>query len=74
MRLNDIYKQIVDTGMKNDPRPRKEVAKALASAKKEYRSLKGARKIGIVSGASTPNWVIEKVLNKINEDTTYRTK
>jgi len=44
LRLNDIYKQIVDTGMKNDPRPRKEVAKALASAKKEYRSLKGARK------------------------------
>lgn len=44
MKLGDIYGIAIEKGIERDPRPRAEVRKALDSAKKEYRRLKGADK------------------------------
>jgi len=44
LRLSDLYKYVVEAGIKNDPRPKKDVRKTLLKNKKRYSSLKGTRK------------------------------
>lgn len=44
MKLEQIYRTAVELGMRKDPRGREGVQQALADAKKEYESLKGAEK------------------------------
>ena len=36
--------------------------------------LKNANKIGLISGASTPQWLVKEIIKKIREATTYGTK
>ncbi|MBL7068459.1 MAG: NGG1p interacting factor NIF3 [Candidatus Omnitrophica bacterium] len=44
MKLGNLYKRIIGIGMRNDPRSRRGAEKVLRKSKKEYRSLRGARK------------------------------
>jgi hypothetical protein len=44
MKLSDIYKKAIDTGMNNDPRGREEVLKSLARVAKDYADLKPGEK------------------------------
>ncbi len=45
MKLGELYRHVVKTGMKHDPRKKKEVRAALERSRKEYRKLKGRRKV-----------------------------
>ena len=36
--------------------------------------LKKANKVGLISGASTPQWLVKEIIKKIREATTYGTK
>jgi len=44
LRLEDVYRSVVNTGIKNDPRPKKEVQGLLSRNKREFRSLKGKKR------------------------------
>ncbi|MDB4349864.1 NGG1p interacting factor NIF3, partial [Omnitrophica bacterium] len=44
LRLEELYKNIVNIGMKHDPRPKKEVRGVLLRNKKSLGSLKGKKR------------------------------
>ncbi len=44
MKLENLYKYVVEAGMRHDPRPRKVVQNVLLDNKKTFRSLKGKKK------------------------------
>ena len=44
MKLKDLYKFVIETGRKSDPRPKREVNKVLFRNKNDFRALKGKKK------------------------------
>lgn len=44
MKLEEIYRRIIGTGMKNDPRSKREVRSVILENRKEYNTLKGRKK------------------------------
>jgi len=44
LKLGDIYRRVIETGIKNDPRSKRGAEKTLEKNKRKYRSLRGARK------------------------------
>jgi hypothetical protein len=44
LRLGDLYRLIVNTGIKHDPRKKSEVKAALSRNKKAYKALKGKKR------------------------------
>ena len=44
MKLSDAYRLAIETGMKNDPRPKAEVEKVLSDARKQYDEMEDDKK------------------------------
>lgn len=44
MKIKELYKRIVEIGMKNDPRPKSKLHEIIRNNRKNYRTLKGMKK------------------------------